>query len=224
MNFFYKLVQQIKGGANDALDVVSDESRGVRQTVRDMEEDVTKATNAVADVNAQKTLIQNRLDDAQKAASDWGDRAERALKGGDEDLAKQALERQIAEEDWAVKYQTQLTKLLPQVERLNRLLDQRKSELAQAKIDSDVIQASNTMADATMKAAKSLSSEGASGSLKSAKDAVDKKAARANALLYLNEDKGSSVERKLRALEASGTVSDRMATLKAKVNGGQPVA
>lgn len=217
MKFFDRLLQQIKGGANDALDAVSDESRGVRQTVRDMEAGIEQATNAVADVNAQKSLVENRLADAKQAVQDWGSRAERALKGGDEALAQQALEQQVAEEARVTKYQEQLDSLIPQVEQLNKLLAQRKDELAQAKIDSDVIQASNTVADATMAAAKSLSPSGASGSLQAAKDAVDKKAAKANAMVELNENSGASVERKLRELETSGAVSTRMAELKAKV-------
>jgi phage shock protein A len=218
MSFFGKLVQQIKGGANDALDAVSDNGRAVRQSVREMEEDIEKATAAVADVNAQKSLIANRISDAKAAAADWGQRAERALKLGDEALATSALQEQVTEEGRAKKYEAQLAELTPQADRLNQLLATRKEQLENAKIDSDVVQANNAVADATMAAAKSLSGAGSVGTFKASKDAVAVKAAKANAMLDLNEDPAAATERKLREMETNGNVSDRLAALKAKVS------
>lgn len=215
--FFQKLIQQVKGVANDGLDAASSNSVAVRQSVRDMQADIEKATAAVADVNAQKTLITNRITDAKAAAADWGSRAERAVKLGDDALASSALEQQVAEEARIKKYQAQLNDLTPQADKLNQLLATRKEQLENAKIDSDVVQASDAVADATMAAAKSLNSAGSVGSFKGAKDAVAKKAAQADALLELNEDPAAATERKLREMETNGDVNDRLAALKAKV-------
>jgi len=216
MSFFKKLIQQVTGVANDSLDAVSSDSVAVRQSVREMQADIEKATNAVADVNAQKALITNRIADAKTASADWGNRAERAVKLGDDALASAALEQQVAEEGRMTKYQAQLDELTPQVAQLNQLLATRKEQLENAKIDSDVVQANDAVADATMAAAKSLSSAGSVGSFKVAKDSVAKKSAKANALLDLNEDKGAATERKLREMETAGSVGDRLAALKAK--------
>lgn len=218
MQFFKKLFQQIAGAANDGLDAASDNSRAVRQSVREMEEDIEKAVSAVADVNAQKALIQNRIADANLAVIDWGRRAERAVKLGDDALATSALNEQVAEEARAKKYQAQLDDLTPQADKLNQLLATRREQLENAKIDSDVVQANDAVADATMAAAKSLSAAGSVGSFKASKDAVAKKSASANALLDLNEDQGAATERKLRELETKGNVGDRLAALKAKVS------
>lgn len=215
--FFSKLILQLRGGANDTLDAVSDDSRAVRQSVRDIEENIEKATNAVADVNAQKTMVVNRITDAKVAVTDWGVRAERALKLGDEDLATSALEKQVEEEGRLKKYEAQLAELTPQVEKLNQLLAQRKEQLENAKVESDVVQANSAVADATLVAAKSLASSGANGTFKAASEAVAKKAATADALMALNDDPAAATERKLRALETGATVSDRLAMLKSKV-------
>lgn len=217
MQFFKKLITQITGAANDALDAASDDSRTVRQTVREMQEDIEKATMAVADVNAQKTLIINRIAESERAAEDWGKRAARAVGLGDDALATSALEQQVAEESRVAKYKAQLDDLLPQVQKLNDLLNTRKEQLETAKIDSDVIQANSAVADATMTAAKALTANGAAGILANAKDAIDKKAAQADALLDLTEDKGDTVARKLRALETGSNVNDRLAVLKANL-------
>ena len=216
MQFFKKLFQQIAGASNDALEAASSNSVAVRQSVREMQEDIEKAVAAVADVNAQKSLIVNRINDAKTAAADWGNRAERAVKLNDDALAASALQEQVNEEARVAKYAVQLAELTPQADKLNQLLATRREQLENAKIDSDVVQANDAVATATMAAAKSLSSAGSVGSFKSAKDAVAKKAATANALLDLNEDPGAATERKLRELETGGAVSDRLAALKAK--------
>jgi len=216
MEFFKKLMTQITGAANDGLNAVSDGGRAVRQSVRDMQEDIEKATAAVADVNAQKTLITNRIAEAKTAVTDWGTRAERAIKLGDDALASAALEQQVIEEGRVAKYVEQLNDLTPQADKLNALLNTRKEQLENAKIDSDVIQAEDKIANATMAAAKSLSSNGSLGALSSAKTAIAEKSAQADALLDLTEDKGEALNRKLRALETNSNVADRLAALKAK--------
>lgn len=216
MEFFKKLMTQLTGAANDGLDAVSDNSRAVRQNVREMQADIERAKIAVADVNAQKTLIQNRIDEAKVAAADWGARAERAIKLNDEALAAAALEQQVVEEGRVAKYTEQLDDLAPQAKKLNELLKQRQEQLESAKIDSDIIQAEDKIANATMAAAKSLAPSGANGALASAKTAIKEKAAKADALLDLSEDKGKSLDRKLRDLETNSNVADRLAALKAK--------
>jgi len=213
--FFHTLIQQVTGRANDALDAASSSSVAVRQSVRDMQADIEKATAAVADVNAQKTLIANRITDAKTAAADWGNRAQRAVTLGDDSLASAALEQQVAEEARIKKYQAQLDELTPQADKLNQLLADRKEQLENAKIESDVVQANDVVADATMSAAKALSSVGSVGSFQGAKDAVAKKSAQANALLELNEDPAAATDRKLREMETNGNVADRLAALKA---------
>lgn len=214
MSFFQKLINQIKGVANDGLDAVASDSVAVRQSVRDLQADIDKATAAVADVNAQKTLIQNRIDEAKAAAKDWESRATRAVKLNDDALATAALEQQVLEEGRAAKYQDQLNELTPQADKLNQLLNERREQLENARIDSDVIQASDAVASATMTAAKSLQSGGAEATLNAAREGVKVKAARADALLDLTEDKGAATNRKLRALEADSNVADRLAKLK----------
>lgn len=213
--FFHKLIQQVTGRANDALDAASSSSVAVRQSVRDMQADIEKATAAVADVNAQKTLIANRITDAKTAAADWESRAQRAVTLGDDALASAALEQQVVEEGRIKKYQAQLDELTPQADKLNQLLADRKEQLENAKIESDVVQANDVVADATMSAAKALSSVGSAGSFQSAKDAVAKKSATANAMLELNEDPAAATDRKLREMETNGNVADRLAALKA---------
>ena len=217
LEFFKKLAQQVSGRANDALDAASSNSVAVRQSVREMQADIEKATVAVADVNAQKTLLTNRVAEAKAAAADWGNRAQRAVALNSDDLASAALESQVAEEARAAKYQAQLDELTPQVTKLNQILATRKEQLENAKIESDVVQANDQVADATMSAAKALTSAGSQGSFQGAKDAVAKKSAQADALLDLNEDKGAATERKLREMETHGKVADRLAALKAGV-------
>jgi len=216
MEFFKKLMTQLTGAANDGLDAVSDNSRAVRQNVREMQADIERAKVAVADVNAQKTLVQNRIVEAKAAAADWGIRAERAIKLNDDELASAALEQQVIEEGRIAKYTEQLNDLAPQAQKLNDLLKQRQEQLESAKIDSDVIQAEDKIANATMSAAKSLAPSGAAGALASAKTAIKEKAAKADALLDLSEDKGDALDRKLRNLETNSNVADRLAALKAK--------
>ena len=218
MSFFQKLINQIKGVANDSLVAVASDSVAVRQSVRELQADIDRATIAVADVNAQKTLIQNRITEAKAAAKDWEDRARRAVQLNDDALATAALEQQVAEENRATKYQAQLDELTPQADKLNQLLDERREQLENARIDSDVIQASDAVASATMTAAKSLQSGGAEATLNAAREGVKTKAARADALLDLTEDKATATSRKLRALEANSNVADRLAALKQKSN------
>jgi hypothetical protein len=93
MGFFDRLSRLIRANANAALSSVEDPGKILDQSVADMQSDLVKLRQAVATAIASQKRIANQAEQAESQSATWYERAELALKKGEEDLAKEALAR-----------------------------------------------------------------------------------------------------------------------------------
>ena len=92
-NLFKRISDVLTANLNDLVDRVEDPERMIKQLIREMEENVNSAREGVIDALASEKQLAKELDSQRRQAEDWYNRARRALKTGNEMLAREALLR-----------------------------------------------------------------------------------------------------------------------------------
>lgn len=90
----------IKSNVNDLLDKMSDPAKEIDLLVIDMEKNLKQAKEEVITATAAAKRARMRWEQLQQDQETWQHRAEQAVRAGDDDLARQALQEkmQIASE------------------------------------------------------------------------------------------------------------------------------
>ena len=122
MGLFDRLSRLLRANLNDLVSKAEDPAKILDQSVTDMQSDLVKLRQAVATAIASQKRIQNQAEQADSQSRAWYQKAELALKKGEEDLARQALTRRKTYQDTATALNTQLTGQAGQVETLKKSL------------------------------------------------------------------------------------------------------
>ncbi|HEY0713794.1 MAG TPA: PspA/IM30 family protein [Polyangia bacterium] len=93
MGLLDRLSTLIKSNVNDVIDSMQDPGKEIDQMVLDLEDSARKARAEVATCMAEEKRLAKRITDLNAEADSWQSRAEQAVKGGDDALAKEALRR-----------------------------------------------------------------------------------------------------------------------------------
>ena len=141
MGFFDRLSRLFRANLNDLVGRAEDPSKILDQSVSDMQADLVKLRQAVATAIASQKRIQNQAEQAEAQSKTWYERAELALKKGEEDLAKEALSRRKTYQETATALNTQLSTQAGQVESLKRNLMALEGKIAEARTKKDMLKA-----------------------------------------------------------------------------------
>src|SRR5688572_27155666 len=106
-NFVRRIVDLIRASLNSLIDRAEDPERMLEQMMRDMQQSYDRSKVEVARVLAEKHRLQGQSKNAEKEMQEWEQRAVLALKAGDENLARKALERKRAASELAAGYKAQ---------------------------------------------------------------------------------------------------------------------
>ena len=98
MSILGRLSNLIKSNLNSAVDKLSDPAKEVDLLITEMEEELVKLRGELRDALVQEKLAQKRVDEAYRNVQKWQEHAERAVRAGDDELAKEALIRQAEAE------------------------------------------------------------------------------------------------------------------------------
>lgn len=221
MSFFESISRTVKGLLNDAAEAAQDPARDARQIVRDLDENIAKAESALVDVQAQVTVLKANIQNADAAAHRYGEGAEKALTGGDEALARDALDAQSQQESKAATLKAELAQLEPAFQQLKGQIDDMRHRRDQLKNRTQVIEAKVNVAAAKDVAASALGGIGGKNlteEFSRLEEKVEHQNARADARLGMADDRsGKSLDDRLAAVGASSSVDDKLAALKAKL-------
>src|ERR1017187_2837445 len=98
MGILGRLSTLIKSNLNDAIDSMQDPGKEINQMVRDMEDYARQARAEVGRSIADERLLEKRQQTIDGEIGDWQKRAETAVRGGEDGLAKEALARKSDKE------------------------------------------------------------------------------------------------------------------------------
>jgi phage shock protein A len=222
MSLLDSISRTVKGLLNDAADTMQDPSRDSRQIVRELDDSIAKAENSLIEIEAQVATQQSKRDVAAEKAKKYEDGAKRALQGGDEGLAREALAAQANAETERDALAGELSTLVPSVDHLKQQISDMRQRRNDLNSRSNILQAKQQIATAKDVAATALGGIGGknlSEDFQKLEDKVQLANARSDARLNSADQKsGKALEDKLSALTRGPSVEDRLEALKKQLN------
>jgi len=227
MSIFGRLFKVGQANANKVIDNLEKPEVMLDQAIRDQQKHIAEAKQSVQAVIATERQVKGLLDQELNNKQLWENKATMALKSGNEDLATKALVRSEEHEGKATSLQPQWETQRKEVEKLKAGIRKMEEELAELRRNKDIIIAQSKAADAK----KMIYNAKAKIGRNTTTDLVERMKAKALRSSYeadaaeelADEATGDSLEKEFEQLgtgtAASQSVQDKLAALKAKVNG-----
>ncbi len=218
MGILDRVSQLVRANVNDMLDRAEDPEKMINQILRDMQENIGEARQAVASMIAQEKELEIDLAQTRKLASEWQSKAERAVSAGKDDLAREALRRKKDNEDNASVYQQQLNVQEQAVEKLKQQLGALEAKYQATLSQRDSLITRQRRAEAQKKVAGQLqtfSPMDPSADLERMERKIRSSEAQAAAQIEMHD---TSYDAQFRELDYDQGVEDELAALKAELN------
>lgn len=221
MGLIDRVSRVIRAWMNSLVDQVEDPEKILEQTVIEMQDDLIKLRQAVAQAIATQKRTERQQEQAEVTAKEWYQRAQLALQKGDENLAREALTRRATYQETANALRSQLDQQSGIVVQMKQNMVVLENKLAEAKTKKDMYIARARSAKASEKLNEMLGQTSNSGAM-AAFDRMEQRVldleARSQAIAELSQN---TVEQQFASLE-SGDVDAELAALKAQLTGGTP--
>jgi len=223
-SIFKRISDVISANLNDLIDRVEDPERMIKQIIREMEENISKAKEGVIEALASEKQLQKDLEQHRRQSAEWQKKAEEALQVNKEELARAALMRKkehdniikALEPSWAAAKNTS--------ERLKTQLHALEAKLEEARRKRSTLVVRQRAAEARQHMDKTLANFqtglDAQANFARMEDKVAEMEARVEAAAELSGD-ASQLEKDFLAMEVEQEVEDELAALKKKVAGQQ---
>ena len=158
MGIFTRIGDILQANINDLIDKAEDPEKMVKQLIIEMEAQVDEATRALGQAMGSQKVAAKELADAKAKVADWNDKAKLALKNGDENLARKALDIKVGLEAQVDQLQASYDGITAQVDKLKDQVQTMKMKLDEARARQNVLIARAKMAEAASNVATSISS------------------------------------------------------------------
>ena len=224
MGFFDRLSRLLRANLNDLVSKAEDPVKILDQSVADMQADLVKLRQAVAMAIASQKRLRNQADQAEGQVRTWYERAELALKKGEEDLAKEALTRRKGFQESCTALTNQLKGQEGQVETLKRSLVALEGKIAEARTKKDMLKARAQAAKAQQQLQSAVGNLGTNSAMAAFDRMEDKVQALEASSQAAAELAGADLDSQFAALEGGDDVDDELAALRKQVQGGTEAA
>lgn len=220
MGLFDRVSRVVRANLNAAVSSAEDPEKILEQALIDMQEDLVQLRQAVASAIASQKRIQQQYNQAQTESNNWDQRARLALQKGDENLAREALNRKKVQAETAASLKTQLDQQTATIDTLKRNLIALEGKIAEAKTKKDMLKARASAAKANEQLQSTMGRLGTSsamGAFERMEDKVLQMEARSQAAAELA---GADLESQFAALESGSDVDAELEAMKAQLLGG----
>lgn len=217
MGLFDRIRRVVSANLNDLVNKAEDPEKMLEQAILEMQEDLVQLRQGVAQAIAAQKRTEKQYNDAQNEINKWQRNAQLALQKGDENLARQALERKKSFSDTGTALKASLDQQNTQAESLKRNLIQLESKISEAKTKKEMLKARITAAKAQEQLegmTRGLNTSSAMSAFERMEEKVMIQEARAQAGA---EMVGADLEHQFVQLEGSSDVDDELAALKASM-------
>ncbi len=220
MGFFDRLSRLLRSNLNDLVSKAEDPAKILDQSMVDMQEDLVKLRQAVAMAIASQKRLENEFEQSEFQVKNWYERAELALRKGEEGLAKEALSRRKSFKDGAIALENQLKVQSKHIDKLKRSLVTLESKIAEVKTKKDMLKARAQAAKAQSQLENvvgSITSNTAMAAFERMEDKVESLEASSQASAELA---GADLESQFAAIEGKDDLDEELNLLRAKLKNG----
>ena len=217
MSIFSRVRDLLSANLNAMLDNAEDPEKMADEYLRQLNNELYEAKTNVASAMADATKLNNKETQFTVETEQWANKAEAALRAGNEELAKAALARKVQAGKLAAQYKEQSDAQDQQVEALQQALVQLETRIAETRAKKELIVAKKNRAqtqEAIQRTARGLGDISAMEKLDRLEERVDDRLAQADAMAKLE---GDTLENKFRDLERDSEVDSELAELKKKL-------
>lgn len=211
-----KLYVQIFGRLHDAVDEHSDVGVTARHGVRQLTEQIGRAEESIASIDAEYRLMLKAERDAQNEGKKWEEIASTAAQSGNRDEAMRAIGQQVSAEERAHNYSNNAVDINQAMSVLNHQLAELKTQLSQRQAAASVLSARSTVAKAKSQAARSLGNVGNNPGVDfdALSSKVDRQEAKAAALSDMSTARTeSNADMKLAEIRRRDAIAERATKL-----------
>ncbi|WP_221089118.1 PspA/IM30 family protein [Deinococcus aquaedulcis] len=220
MSILDRLSRLLRANVNDLISRAEDPGKIIDQALRDMRAAYAEARSEVAEAMSQNAKLEREASTNRRLSSEYEKKAEEALRGGSEDLAREALRRAQNAKDLAAGFEEQLSTQSQTVEQL-------KTQLRALEAKIDEMEGKKTLLAARQKTAQAgatldrVSGFDKAGGAMDAFEEMEAKVAgmedRNRAVTQLRQE--GDFDAQLKDLGRNRELDDAFAALKAKVQG-----
>jgi phage shock protein A len=220
MSIFSRARDIVAANLAELLDRAEDPARMIRLIVLETEETLAEARAGAARTRAEQAALRRRIAEMERLQARWAEKAERALAGGRDDLARAALVEKQQAAGAAEALTAEIAVLDEALEASEADLARLEAKLAETKARQHAIQARMDAADrqarlADLHARHSL--DGAFSRFARLERRVDEAEARADPLALAAPP--PTLEEEIAALGTADKVDAELAALKARLAG-----
>ncbi len=220
MSILDRLSRLLRANVNDLISKAEDPGKIIEQALRDMRAAYAEARSEVADAMSQNAKLEREANTNRRMASEYEKKAEEALRGGSEDLAREALRRSQNAKDLAAGFEEQLSTQSQTVEQLKTQLRALEAKIDEMESKKSLLAArqKTAQAGATLDRVSGFSKAG--GAMDAFEDMEQKVSGmedRNRAMQDLRKE--NDFDAQLKDLGRNREIDDAFAALKAKVQG-----
>tara|TARA_B100000683_G_scaffold277436_1_gene335976 strand:- start:2098 stop:2847 length:750 start_codon:yes stop_codon:yes gene_type:complete len=220
MAIFQRLATLLRSNVNDMINKAEDPEKMLNQMLMDMQEQLVEAKKQVAVAIADEKKLQKQFEKEKELALKWEEKAMLAVKAGNDELAKKALERKAEHAQTAGSFETSWHQQKAQVEKLKEALTKLSNKINEAKRKKNLLIARAKRAEAQKTIAETMSgmsNTSAFDTIARMEEKVDTMEAEASATAELEMDMGEdNLEKEFANLD-SMAADDELAALKASM-------
>ena len=224
MSIFSRMFKVGEAKANQLIDGMEKPELMLEQAIRDQDKGIREAKEKVASVIATERQNKALVDREAESASEWEQKAQAALKAGNEELATKALVRGEEHEKKAAGLRPQWQAQRQSVESLKGEIRRMEDELAELKRNKDIIIAQSKAAEVKKEIYEAKAKIGKSGTT----DLIERMKAKAERTSYeaeaaeemASDTGGDSLAKEFAQIDgttSSSAVQDKLAAMKAKL-------
>jgi len=129
----------LRANLNDLVDKAEDPEKMMKQLVLDMENQLMQVKTQVAIAIADEHLLEKKRKDHESAEAEWNRKAELAVRKGDDQLARAALERVLSSRQMAASFMQQIEDQRVEVDTLKTALRRLEQKLQETRNRCDLL-------------------------------------------------------------------------------------
>ena len=163
MGIFSRIGDIMKANVNDLIDKAEDPEKMVKQIIRDLQQEVTKSTQALGKAMASQRIAERQYKTALQSSADWESKAKAALAAGNTEMAKKALSYKVKADN--ASYQQMYETITTQTDAIRNQVETLKAKLEEAKSWQAMLIARSQMAKTQKNLAQSMGGINTSSSM-----------------------------------------------------------